>query len=135
MYAKMKSGFPTLQKHNFTNQLITKTAGIKGKDQIKLKQSMNILLQKFDFDNCKNIDYEEFRRNQWWIEVFFEGYWQLRWIDKNNSFKISVNDFKKKLPGLYDFKKKLPGLYLPLNFPFSPTDKFEMFNPVSGEVS
>lgn len=69
----MKAGFPKLQKHNFTNWFVTKTGGIKGKDQLKLTKSMNDIFLKFDDDGSKIIEFEEFRNNYWWIEVFFEG--------------------------------------------------------------
>lgn len=63
IYNSMKGAFNTLQKHNFTNWFVTKTGGIKGKDQIKLKGSMSELFIKFDDDNSKIIEFDELRKN------------------------------------------------------------------------
>jgi len=59
----MRAGFKDLQKHNFTNWFVTKTGGIKGKDQIKLKGSMSELFMKFDDDKSKLIEFDELRDN------------------------------------------------------------------------
>lgn len=69
----MKAGFKVLQKHNFSNWFITKTGGIRGKDQTKLKCSMSDLFSKFDEDNSKVIEFDELRNGYYWIELFFEG--------------------------------------------------------------
>jgi len=61
IYNNMKAGFSKLQKHNFTNWFITKTGGIKGKDQLKLTKSMSELFIKFDNNNSRIIEFEEFR--------------------------------------------------------------------------
>lgn len=120
----MKAGFKVLQKHNFTNWFITKTGGIKGKDQVKLKGSMSELFLKFDDDNSKIIEFQELQKGYWWIEIFFEGQWQFRWMDFDGNTTIS----------LPEFKQKLPDLYLPPNFPRSAEEKFKMFGPINGEL-
>mmetsp|Transcript_62671 Transcript_62671/g.53161 ORF Transcript_62671/g.53161 Transcript_62671/m.53161 type:complete len:119 (+) Transcript_62671:913-1269(+) len=100
IYNNMRAGFSQLQKHNFTNWFVTKTGGIKGKEQNRLKGSMSELFLHFDNDNSKSIEFEEFRRSFWWIEIFFEGYYQFRYMDKDNNSTISINEFKMKLPDL-----------------------------------
>lgn len=121
----MKAGFKVLQKHNFSNWFISKTGGIKGKDQAKLKASMAELFGKFDNDNSKVIEFEELRSEFYWIELFFEGYWQFRWMDKDNNASISLKEFKNKLSHLY----------LPPSLPKEPEEKFKLFNPSNGEIN
>lgn len=73
MFESMKAGVKVLQKSNFTNWLINKTSGKSFTEQNKLKKSIAELFKKFDDDNSRVIDFEEFESNFWWIEIFFEG--------------------------------------------------------------
>jgi len=52
----MKAGFSKLLKHNFTNWFVTKTGTIKGKEQVKIKSSMNELFMQFDVNNTKDVE-------------------------------------------------------------------------------
>jgi len=71
----MKAGVKVLQKSNFTNWLSNKTSSRNNITEAnKLKKSITALFLKFDDDNSKVIDFEEFESNFWWIEIFFEGY-------------------------------------------------------------
>lgn len=73
----MKAGVKVLQKSNFTNWLSNKTSSRNNITEAnKLKKSITALFLKFDDDNSKVIDFEEFESNFWWIEIFFEGYYQ-----------------------------------------------------------
>lgn len=74
MFDSMKAGLKILQKSNFTNWLINKTSGKTISEQNKLKKSIAELFKKFDDDNSRNVDFDEFENNFWWIEIFFEGY-------------------------------------------------------------
>lgn len=61
MFNSMKAGVKVLQKSNFTNWLSNKTSSRNNITEAnKLKKSITALFLKFDDDNSKVIDYEEF---------------------------------------------------------------------------
>jgi len=94
MYDNIRTGVKSLQKSQFINWFVTKTSNIKINEQKKLNKSLEQLFIKFDEDNSKIIDKDEFTNNFWWIEVFFEGFYQFKLMDENDSGSISYSEFK-----------------------------------------